>query len=103
MLSEKGYNIIDEDSDYKYLVRMPMDSVTTENVEKLLKDKNNKESELEIVKSTTIQQMWITELDLLKEQYLEYKEERNRLMNGLEVKKKAVVKKTGVKKNLVIV
>jgi hypothetical protein len=39
----------------------------------------------------------------LKEQYLEYKEERNRLMNGLEVKKKAVVKKTGVKKNLVIV
>jgi DNA topoisomerase-2 len=103
MLSVKGYNIIEEDSDYKYLVRMPMDSVTEENVAKLLKSKEDKESELEIMKLTTIQQMWITELDLLKEQYLEYKEERNRSMNGLEVKKKTVVKKTGVKKNLIIV
>ena len=103
MLSAKGYNIIEEDSDYKYLVRMPMDSVTEENIAKLLKSKEDKESELEIMKLTTIQQMWITELDLLKEQYLEYKEERNRSMNGLEVKKKAVVKKTGVKKNLIIV
>jgi DNA topoisomerase-2 len=101
MLLGKGYNMIDDDSDYKYLVRMPMDSVTSENVEKLLKDKNNKETELEVIKSTTIQQMWITELDLLKEQYVEYKEERTRLMNG--IKKKSVVKKTGIKKNLIII
>ena len=38
MLTEKQYAIIDEDEDYKYLVKMPMDSVSEENVEKLMKD-----------------------------------------------------------------
>ena len=81
MLQSKGYNQMDEDSDYKYLVRMPMDSVTEENVAKLLKNKGDKETELERVKTTTIQQMWKSELDALKVQYLEYKEDRARLIS----------------------
>lgn len=96
MLESKGYDQMDQDSDYKYLVRMPMDSVTEENIAKLLKNKGDKETDLERVKTTTIQQMWKSELDLLKVQYLEYKEERARLMTGEEIKKKkAIVKKTG--------
>jgi hypothetical protein len=67
---------------------MPMDSVTEENVEKLLKNKGDKEMELERVKTTTIQQMWKSELDALKVQYLAYKEDRARLMAGEETKKK---------------
>jgi hypothetical protein len=63
---------------------MPMDSVTEENVDKLNKDRVNKENELECVKNTTIYQMWLNELELLKEQYLEYKENRERLMSGLD-------------------
>ena len=97
MLQSKGYDKIDDDQDYKYLVKMPMDSVTEENVEKLLKEKGNKETELETVKSTTINKMWLTELETLKIQYIEYKEERTRLMNG-EEKKKKVVAKSSVKK-----
>ena len=88
MLQGKGYDQMDEDGDYKYLVRMPMDSVTEENVAKLLKSKGDKETELERVKTTTIQQMWKSELDNLKEQYMVYKEERARLMTGEETKKK---------------
>jgi len=100
MLQSKGYDQMDEDADYKYLVRMPMDSVTEENVEKLLKHKGDKEMELEKVKTTTIQQMWKSELDALKALYLEYKEDRARLMAGEETKKKkSVAKKT---KNIVI-
>jgi DNA topoisomerase-2 len=100
MLQSKGYDQMDEDADYKYLVRMPMDSVTEENVEKLLKHKGDKEMELEKVKTTTIQQMWKSELDALKALYLEYKEDRARLMAGDETKKKkSVAKKT---KNIVI-
>jgi DNA topoisomerase-2 len=95
MLQSKGYEQMDQDGDYKYLVRMPMDSVTEENVDKLLKSKGDKEMELERVMTTTIQQMWKSELDLLKAQYLEYKEDRARLMAGEEKKKKAVVKKAG--------
>jgi DNA topoisomerase-2 len=92
MLLAKGYNIMDGDTDYKYLVKMPMDSVTEENVEKLLKDKGNKEAELETIKITTIQQMWSRELDQLKELYIEYKEDRNTL-STLSTFKKGGAKK----------
>ena len=106
MLQEKGYDKVEGDEDYKYLVKMPMDSVTEENVEKLLKEKGNKEAELENIKKTTINKMWISELDNLREQYIEYKEDRARLMNGEEKKKKVVskgtVKKVVKKQTLVV-
>ena len=104
MLSEKGYSKLDNDTDFKYLVKMPMDSVTEENVEKLLKSQGNKELELETIKSTTIHQMWKNELDDLKEKYVAYCFEREMIMNGEEPKKKkSVVKKGGaIKKNLII-
>ena len=107
MLEAKGYDKLDNDEEYKYLVKMPMDSVTEENVDKLLKDKGNKEAELEQIKNTTINKMWVTELNQLRELYVEYKGERARLMSGEEKKKKVVSKGTTVKKvtkksNLVI-
>ena len=100
MLQTKGYDTMsdgkDNETSYKYLIKMPMDSVTEENVEKLNKEHADKTSELEIVKSTTINKMWLDELEILKEQYVEYKEERTRLMNGFS--KKKVVSKPSVKK-----
>jgi DNA topoisomerase-2 len=106
MLKNKGYDIIDDDSDYKYLTKMPMDSVTEENVEKLLTEKGNKEVELATIKGTTINQMWSSELDNLSEQYLEYKEVRQRLMDGEETKlkkKKVISKGKKEAKTLVVV
>jgi hypothetical protein len=76
---------------------MPMDSVTEENVEKLLRDKGNKQLELEEIQNTTINKMWFNELTNLREQYIQYREERTRIMNG-EEKKKKVVSKGSVKK-----
>jgi DNA topoisomerase-2 len=100
MLKEKGYTIIGDDEEYKYLTKMPMDSVTDENVEKIFKEQGSKAIELETIKSTTINQMWSSELDSLREEYLVYKEERQRLMNGTETKKKKIVSKgTVVKKS----
>jgi DNA topoisomerase-2 len=93
MLQEKGYDKIQNDEEYKYLVKMPMDSVTEENVEKLLNEKCVKETELEIVKTTTINKMWMQELDALQKQYFEYKEKRSKLMNGDEVNTKTTSKK----------
>ena len=93
MLLAKGYKIMDGDTDYKYLVKMPMDSVTEENVNKLLKDKGNKEVELDTIKNTTIQQMWNKELDHLKVQYIEYKESRSTLLSTLSTFKKGGAKK----------
>ena len=95
MLSKKGYDVIDNDKEYQYLTKMPMDSVTEENVEKLLKDKGKKELELETVKSKTNRKMWLEELINLKNVYLDYKLERSKNMNGEDdkpTKKKLVVK-----------
>jgi len=93
MLQSKGYEIIDDDHDYKYLTKMPMDSVTEENVERLFRELGENQVTLDKITATTINQMWTTELDTLKSLYLEYKEERERLMLGEEKQKKKVTKK----------
>jgi DNA topoisomerase-2 len=98
MLEAKGYDKINGDEDYKYLVKMPMDSVTEENVARLLAEKAAKEAELKIVKETTIHQMWLMELSKLQDSYTGYKEERMRLMSGEVEKGKKTVKKTVVRK-----
>ena len=95
LLKEKGYDVIDNDDEFKYLTKMPMDSVTEENVAKLFNEKGTKEVELETIKTTTVNQMWSFELDKLREEYIQYKEERQRLMSGSEIKKKKVVSKGG--------
>jgi DNA topoisomerase-2 len=66
MLRDHKYDIMDGDNDYKYLLKMPMDSVSEENVNRLLKDKGNKEAELTLIQSTSIQEMWMNELEELK-------------------------------------
>ncbi len=71
MLTEKGYDKLDGekyDPDYKYLLKMPMDSLTEENFNKMCQDKDNKITELEKLKSTSIEHMWLSELEELKTQ-----------------------------------
>jgi DNA topoisomerase-2 len=101
MLTEKKYDKIEEDDEFKYLVKMPMDSVSEENVEKLLKENKEKQDELERIKSTTIEQMWLSELEILEHEYQEYQREREQSQNGEIKKKKTVTKVTGgVKKTI---
>jgi len=76
MLKDKKYNTINEDEDYKYLVKLPMDSVTEENVARLNKEHADKVAELEYVKTTTTFQMWLKELDVLEKEYNKYREAR---------------------------
>ena len=99
LLHSKGYDVMDQDADYNYLTKMPMDSVTEENVEKLFKELGEKQTLIETIKVTTIHQMWSTELDALSAEYLEYREERERTMLGNDVKpkKKMVVKSANAK------
>ena len=94
LLNNKEYDVIDEDEEFKYLVRMPMDSVSDENVEKLLKEHESKEVELNIIKETSIQQMWLSELNILENEYQAYQKEREQSQVGI-VKKKTVTKLAG--------
>jgi len=100
LLKERGYDVLEEDTDYKYLVKMPMDSVSQENVNRLEKDHANKETELKNTKTKTIQQMWLEELDHLRREYLIFKEERVTVNESTTVVKKTV-KKTGDVKTVV--
>jgi DNA topoisomerase-2 len=100
LLINKDYDVIDEDEEFKYLLRMPMDSVTDENVEKLLKEHKEKQDELERIKKTTIQQMWLSELEILENEYMLYQKERQQSQEGI-VKKKAVTKVAGGTKKIV--
>ncbi len=93
LLSGKGYSIIDDDNEYKYLTKMPMDSVSEENVAKLNKEHEDKLDELERIKETSIQNMWLQDLEHLELEYQKYKEERTCKQSGITNKKNDQVKK----------
>ena len=83
MLIEKDYDKMDDDTeDFKYLIKMPMDAVSEENIEKLLKELHETQDELERIKSTTIEQMWLSELEVLENEYIEYRKEREKSQLG---------------------
>jgi DNA topoisomerase-2 len=81
ILTEKNYKLINDT--YNYLIKMPMDSVNHENIEKLNNDFKMKSNTLEIMKNTNIEKMWINELDLLIQEYNLYKTERMNILNTL--------------------
>jgi DNA topoisomerase II len=103
MLLNKGYAIVDEDNEYKYLTKMPMDSVTEENAEKLFREYSIKCAELETIRNKTIMEMWSGELDVLRQEYIVYKRERNSGTSnlkegGTEIKKQEKTKTKPIKK-----
>ena len=90
-----GYDIINNDPEYMYLRRMPMDSVCEENVEKLLKEKGDKETELTTVKNTSVEKMWLNELNILSKEFCKYQNDRIVRNKGIgaKIKKKKKKKK----------
>jgi DNA topoisomerase-2 len=84
------------DGDYKYLIKMPMDSVTNENAAKILKERMDAEEELAVLRATTLTQMWVKELDVLSVEYDKYKGYRANLQNPSDkdkTKTKKIIKK----------
>ena len=87
------------DDDYKYLIKMPMDSVTEENVSSIMKERADTEEELSVLVNTTLQQMWLHELSLFKKNYTTYKQKRDKIQLGQE---KQTIKKVTKSKVLKI-
>ena len=61
---------------------MPMDSVTQENVEQILKEKGEAEAELAALLATSLEAMWSVELNNLSKEYDAYKLKRERIQSG---------------------
>jgi DNA topoisomerase-2 len=83
------------DGDYKYLIKMPMDSVTQENVESIMKEKTTAERDLAELKATTLEKMWLNELEILDVHYDIYKGRREKIQSGTT---KVAAKRVSIKK-----
>ncbi len=77
-----------ETHDYNYLVKMPMDSVCKENVEKLLNEHELKKNELATISAYTLEHMWLKELDTLKIAYNQFLETYNKTEDKSKKSKK---------------
>ena len=80
MLTTMKYDSID--GDFKYMIKMPMDSVTQENVANIMKEKQETETELAVLKGTSVEKMWVRELETLEHEYDVYKVKRERIQSG---------------------
>ena len=96
LMTSKGFDLID--GNFNYLIKMPMDSVTEENVEKILKEKRDAENELNKLKKTTLETMWLSELETLQNEYKKYKITRENIQKGASTNNVKKVKKRVIKK-----
>jgi len=72
--------------------------VTNENVDKLKKERDETMKELEVLRQTSLEQMWMRELDVLETKYVQYKKIREDLQNAVPKKQKTTPKKVIAKK-----
>ena len=110
MLKEKGYQGQgqcqgdEEKEQYKYLLKLPMDSVSDENVDRLVKERDHKKTQYETLNKTSPENLWLLDLDELRAEYLKQEEERLKsialsVSSGASAPtkvKKCVVKKASV-------
>ena len=68
-MTAHGYEHIEGDAEFKYLLKMPMDSVTDENVRHLLSERDSKRAQHQGLTDTTIQALWTRDLDELETEY----------------------------------
>jgi hypothetical protein len=67
---------------------MPMDSVTEENYDRLIKEEGDKLAELKILNSKSESTIWLEELDKLEEGYNLFKKAKVKTVLKLKIKKK---------------
>jgi DNA topoisomerase-2 len=92
LLKSKGYKESTSggtNDSYAYLVEMPMNSVTKENVDKLLQKRDLKAQELTNLMALTETQLWLHELAALRTAYLQQKQKHQlKLVSPTEVVEK---------------
>jgi DNA topoisomerase-2 len=83
MMVEKGYGSSREE--YGYLIKLPMDSVSEENVASLQAEFLETQIERDRIASISLENMWHEDLQGLKEQYTLYKSQRSPTLSGVIV------------------
>ena len=94
LLTHNGYAKITDS--YDYLLKMPMDSVSYENIDKLSKERIKISTELDTISNTSESVMWIKDLSKLEQEYNEYTRIRNNPMDEPKPTKR-ILKKVSTK------
>jgi hypothetical protein len=74
--AEQAAQLVHVDGNYDYLIKMPMVSVSAENVDRLRKECAETAQALETLRNTTVEQMWLSELDTFQTHYQTYVSKR---------------------------
>ena len=80
LLTSLGFRKMDDS--FSYLRRMAADSVTEENVAKIMGEKAEMEGRLKTLIATSFTKMWSNDLDVFEKKYLAYKGEREKIQIG---------------------
>jgi DNA topoisomerase-2 len=76
-LNRKKYDIINDDVEFKYLIKMPIDVLTSDNIIKLKNNCTQKQIDYDIILNTSIFKMWNTDLSAFETEYVKYRSIRN--------------------------
>jgi DNA topoisomerase-2 len=82
-LEMKKYDKVDDK--YDYLTRIPMHNMNRSRVTKILEEKEELVLEIDVLEKTTVETMWLLELDILEKEYGKYKEMRRKLLESSRV------------------
>ena len=89
-----GKNKSDTKLTYDYLLTMPIYNLSYEKIEELKKQHQDKEAEYKSLEALTPEDIWISELDILEEEYIKWHKMKTELANSTGKKK---VKKSKAK------
>jgi DNA topoisomerase-2 len=81
LLSAFGLTMLE--NSFSYLRKMQMDSVTSENVDKILKETKEMQEQLKVLINTSLKQMWLNDLDNFEKKYVIYKSQRVSLQKNI--------------------
>tara|TARA_B100000767_G_scaffold208866_1_gene195812 strand:+ start:43 stop:3522 length:3480 start_codon:yes stop_codon:yes gene_type:complete len=91
------------DGGYDYLLGMPLWNLTFEKVEELKRQRNLKQIEHDNLSAKSIENIWLSELDLLKEKYLQWREAKQKEDDTFITKKSKKSRKKSKKSKLIVV
>ena len=92
-LVEGNYPSINEDKEFGYLIKMPIYNLTKERIEDLKKEQNIKTEMFDNLNKTTETQLWSSELNLLKKEYMKFLNMKKNNEEDDGHKKKKIIKK----------
>lgn len=83
-----------EGGTYNYLLSMPIYNLTTEKIEELKNQKEEKETEYNLLENTTIETLWLNELNKLEKEYDKWLAQRIKTDKGGKLGKEKKSKKS---------